>query len=169
VGRNGVIGLVAWVLVACGASAFAQDTLVDGASDARGALAQGVDRGLLPGAARFDRDRPVPPAMPVPQTTSSSSWIGRHPVLFGTAVGAGTGLILSQTDAVGGLNHDPRVALAGAGIGAWTGLVVSSVQKARAGKKVSTGSKVGIVAGAIAIVVLPVLACYGAGGCGGTS
>jgi len=142
---------------------------VDGTSDAPGAVAQGVDHRLLLRALDVEVGRPGPAPVRSPQGTSKSSWIGRHPVLFGTAVGAGTGLILSQTEAIGGLDHDPRVTLIGAGIGAWTGLVVSSVQKSRAGRKVSTGSKVGIVAGAIAIVVLPVLACYGAGGCGGSS
>ena len=97
------------------------------------------------------------------------SWIVRHPVIAGTLIGTGAGLALSRVDAIGGRNHDPRVALIGAGAGAWGGLVASAVQKARARKKVGTGTKVGIAAGAVALVVLPVLACYGAGGCGAGS
>ena len=98
-----------------------------------------------------------------------SGWIGRHAVVVGTLIGTGAGAALSQVDAIGGSSHDGRVALIGAGAGAWGGLIASAVHKARAGDKVGTGMKAGIIAGAVALVVLPVLACYGAGGCGGTS
>jgi hypothetical protein len=67
------------------------------------------------------------------------------------------------------MNRDPRVVLLGTGIGAWSGLVASAVQKAHAKEKVGIGAKIGIVAGAVGLMVLPVLACYGAGGCGGVS
>jgi hypothetical protein len=106
-----------------------------------------------------------------PQTASgqASHWFVRHPVLAGTLIGAGGGLALSRVDTIGGRNHDPRVALIGAGAGAWSGLVASAVRDARAGKRVGTGTRIGIAVGAVGLVVLPVLACYGAGGCGGTS
>jgi hypothetical protein len=61
------------------------------------------------------------------------------------------------------------VILVGAGAGAWGGLVASALHKARAGEKVGVGTKIGIAAGAVGIIVLPLLACYGAGGCGGVS
>jgi len=93
----------------------------------------------------------------------------RHPVIAGAAIGAGAGLALSHLDAIGGGNHDPRVALIGAAAGALSGLIASTVHKARAGEKVSTGEKIGLVTGAVALIALPVLACYGAGGCGGSS
>ena len=98
-----------------------------------------------------------------------SHWLVRHPVLAGTLIGAGGGLALSRVDSIGGRNHDPRVALIGAGAGAWSGLVASAVRDARAGKRVGTGTRIGIAIGAVGLVVLPVIACYGAGGCGGTS
>jgi hypothetical protein len=97
------------------------------------------------------------------------NWLVRHPVVAGTAIGAGAGLALSQLDAIGGRSHDPRVALIGAAGGAWGGVIASAVQSARAGKRVGLGTKVGIVAGAVGLAVLPALACYGAGGCGGSS
>ena len=101
--------------------------------------------------------------------TPAGGSIVRHPVIAGTAIGAGAGLALAQIDAIGGREHDPRVALIGAGGGAWGGLIASAVQHARAGKRIGIGTKVGIVAGAVGLVVLPALACYGAGGCGGSS
>ena len=106
-----------------------------------------------------------------PQTASGggSHWIGRHPVFAGPLIGAGAGLALSRVDSIGGRNHDPRVALIGAGGGAWGGLIASAVRDARAGSRVGTGTRIGIAIGAVGLVVLPVLACYGAGGCGGTS
>ena len=100
---------------------------------------------------------------------ANPSWIARHPVIVGTLIGAGTGAVLSRVDAIGGANHDPTVALVGAAAGAWGGLVASAVQKSRAKKRVTRGTKIGIVAGAIGLVVMPIVACYGAGGCGGSS
>jgi hypothetical protein len=67
------------------------------------------------------------------------------------------------------VNHDPRVMLAGAGVGAWGGLIADAIHKARAKEKVGIGQKIGIAAGAVAVIALPLLACYGAGGCGGVS
>jgi hypothetical protein len=103
---------------------------------------------------------------PVPE---EPGWIVRHPVIAGTLIGTGGGLALSRVDAIGGVNHDPRVALIGAGAGAWGGLVASAVHKARAKEKVGVGTKIGLAAGAVSLIVLPVLACYGAGGCGAGS
>lgn len=101
--------------------------------------------------------------------TARGNWIVRHPVVAGTVIGAGAGLALSQVDAIGGKNHDPRVALIGAAGGAWGGVIASAVQSARAGKRISVGTRIGIVVGAVGLAVLPALACYGAGGCGGSS
>jgi hypothetical protein len=104
-----------------------------------------------------------------PSLNQRPNWVVRHPVLAGTVIGTAGGAVLSRFEAVGGVGRDPRVMLIGAGSGAWAGLVASAVQKARAGKKVSKGTKLGIVAGAVSLVVLPALACYGAGGCGAGS
>jgi hypothetical protein len=101
---------------------------------------------------------------PQPHGGSGGNVIVRHPVLAGTAIGAGAGLALSQFDSIGGLKHDRRLALVGAGGGAWGGLIASAVQSAHAGRRVGLGTKVGIVAGAVAATVLPALALYGAGG-----
>ena len=113
----------------------------------------------------------APPQKPSSQRPSlqNPGWLVRHPVVAGTLIGAGSGLALSHVDAIGGAGHDPRVAVIGAGAGAWTGLIASAVHKARTGEKVGPGVKTGIVIGAAALVALPVLACYGAGGCGGSS
>lgn len=78
-------------------------------------------------------------------------------------------MALSRIEAIGGMNHDPRVALMGTGVGAWGGLIASAMHKARHKEKVGVGTKIGIAAGAVGLIVLPVLACYGAGGCGGSS
>jgi hypothetical protein len=104
-----------------------------------------------------------------PGGSPGGNWIVRHPVVSGTAIGAGAGLALAQFDAIGGRDHDPRVALIGAAAGAWGGTIATAVQRVRAGRPVGIGTKVGIVAGAVGLVVLPALACYGAGGCGGSS
>lgn len=125
-----------------------------------------VDQRLLREAVRRAGMPREQSAGSVPET---ESWIVRHPVIVGTLIGTGGGLALSRVDAIGGMNHDPRVALIGAGAGAWGGLVASAVHKARTKQKVGLGTKIGIAAGAVAIIVLPVLACYGAGGCGGSS
>jgi hypothetical protein len=90
-------------------------------------------------------------------------------VIVGTLIGTGVGAGLSQIEAIGGVNHDPKVALVGAGVGAWGGLIASAVHKARTKQRVGVGTKIGIIAGAVGLIVVPVLACYGAGGCGGSS
>jgi hypothetical protein len=102
-------------------------------------------------------------------TKPTPNWFARHPVIAGTLIGTGAGLALSRVDSIGGVNHDPRVGLIGAAAGAWGGLIASAAQKSRGGHKVGAGTKIGIVAGAVGLIVLPVAACYGAGGCGGSS
>lgn len=97
--------------------------------------------------------------------SSSGPWVTRHPVLFGALVGTAGGAALSRVDAIGGQSHDPRVALIGTGVGAWAGLIGSAVQTSRRGGKVSRGTKAGIVAGAIALAVVPYATCHAAGGC----
>jgi hypothetical protein len=119
-----------------------------------------VDDGPLAAAVRRAGEALGQSSGPVPE---EDRWIVRHPVLVGTLIGTGAGLALSRVDAIGGANHDPRVALIGAGAGAWGGLVASAVHKSRAKKKVGIGTKIGIASGAVALIVLPVLACYGAG------
>jgi hypothetical protein len=112
-----------------------------------------------------DGNRPDPQSVIKP----GSNWFARHPVITGTLIGAGAGLALSRVDSIGGVNHDPRVGVLGAAIGAWSGLIASASQKVGAGQKVGVGTKIGIAAGAASLIVLPVAACYGAGGCGGSS
>jgi hypothetical protein len=138
----------------------------------RAAWAQPADAGRpVLAAAQREAARLAEDAGPGSQAAGGgrSAWFARHPVLTGTVVGAGAGLALAQVEAIGGRHHDPGVALVGAGAGAWGGLIASAVQSARAGRPVRRGTKVGIIAGAVAAGVLPVLACYGAGGCGGSS
>jgi hypothetical protein len=95
--------------------------------------------------------------------------LGRHPILLGTAIGA-AGAAVWQASACGGSScNTGTAALVGAGVGAYTGLVVSAVQSARAGRPVSRRVKVGLAVGALGAVAGGWLACYGAGGCGGSS
>jgi hypothetical protein len=137
-----------------------------GPSEVGGHVVQGADHGPACATLRRAGKTPDESSGPAPK---AESWIVRHPVITGTLIGTGVGLALSRVDAIGGANHDPRVGLIGAGAGAWGGLVASAVRKARAKEKVGIGTKIGIAAGAVGIIVLPVLACYGAGGCGGAS
>jgi hypothetical protein len=157
-------------VLAWGSSASAQPTAVAGPTQMRGVV-QHAGEGLLPAAVRHGAARLVHDAAPLPQTATQQrrSWIRRHPVIAGKLIGTGAGAALSRIDALGGANHDPRVALIGTGAGAWGGLIASAVQKARSKEKVGVGTKIGIAGGAVGLVVLPVLACYGAGGCGGFS
>ncbi len=169
-GQPAAIVFIAASLIAYGSSAFAQGNPVDvvdpGWNDA-GTVARSADEAPLHAALRRARLEQSPAL--TPQAQQRSSWVGRHPVITGTLIGAAGGEALSRTRTAGGGNHDPRVMLIGAGAGAWGGLVASAVHKARAKEKISVGEKLGIAAGAIGIVVLPWLACYGAGGCGGVS
>ena len=196
-GQTAAIVFIAASLIALGGTAFAQDNPADVV--AAGTVARSADEGpstllgtgpstllgtgpstlLATGPSTLLGAGPLHAALRrarleqgpalTPQTQQRSSWVGRHPVITGTLIGAAGGAALSRTRTAGGANHDPRVMLIGAGAGAWGGLVAGAVQKARAKEKISVGEKIGIAAGAIGIVVLPLLACYGAGGCGGVS
>jgi hypothetical protein len=156
-------------LLTLGSAAFAQDGPAAGITDVSGTVALSTDEGPLHAAVRSAGARLTQSPALSPQTTPSSNWVVRHPVILGTLIGTGGGAVLSRTRAFGGVNQDPRVMLIGAGAGAWGGLVAAAVQKARARERVGVGTKIGIVAGAVGIFVLPLLACYGAGGCGGVS
>ena len=156
-------------LIASDSTAFAQSTLISVSDGAGRTVAGPVEEGPLHAAVRRIGAHPAGSPSLIPQTSPHSSWVVRHPVVAGTLAGVGTGAVLSRTRTFGGLNQDPRIMLVGAGVGAWGGLIASAVHKARAREKVSLGEKIGIAAGAVAIVVLPLLACYGAGGCGGAS
>ena len=156
-------------LLASGGAAFAQDGPPAGISDVGEIAVRSTDEGPLHAAVRRASARLIQGPVPGPQASQSSNWIVRHPVISGTLIGTAGGAVLSRTRTFGGVNHDPRVMLIGAGAGAWGGLVASAVQKARAREKVGIGTKIGIAAGAVGIIVLPLLACYGAGGCGGVS
>jgi hypothetical protein len=155
------IAFIAASLIACGSTAFAQ---------VGGAVVQGAGDGPLHAAACREGARLAQSSATSPQARQQNpGWIVRHPVMFGTLVGTAGGAALSRVEAVGGAKHDPRVALVGAASGAWGGLIASAVHKARSNAKVGAGTKIGIVAGAVGLIALPVLACYGAGGCGGSS
>ena len=155
-GRALTIGAMTALLLAAGTPAYAQVTA--------------VNDGPLLAAARDAGARLAETSSASTQSLNRQpNWVVRHPVLAGTIIGSAGGAVLSRFEAVGGVGRDPRVMLIGAGAGAGAGLVASAVQKSRAGKKVSTGTKLGIAAGAVSLVVLPALACYGAGGCGAGS
>jgi hypothetical protein len=165
------IAIVTASLLAIGSTASAQGSLVPGPGDVGGAVVRGADEGPLHAAVRRERARLAQNSAPDPQmvNTQDPGWIVRHPVLVGTLIGTAGGAALSRVDTIGGMNHDSRVALVGAGGGAWAGLIASAVHKARSKEKVGVGTKIGIAAGAVGLIVLPALACYGAGGCGGSS
>jgi hypothetical protein len=158
---------VAAALLACGRTVSAQGSPPALLSEGGGPEVRHPDEGPLRAAIRKETMRLAQGSAQVPK--QGHSWIGRHPVILGTLVGAGVGAGFSQVEAIGGANHDPKVALIGAGAGAWGGLIASAVRKARTKETVGVGTKIGIVAGAVGVVVLPLLACYGAGGCGGSS
>jgi len=166
-GRPAAILVIAASLIACASTAFAQGSTAEVASDIEGIVVPTVQEGPLHAAAR--RAGAQLAQSPAPIQQAQPGWIVRHPVITGTMIGAGAGAVLSRTQPVGGYNHDPRVVLVGAGAGAWGGLVAGAIQKARAKEKVGVGTKIGIAVGAVGMVVLPLLACYGAGGCGGVS
>lgn len=170
---NGTVRLPAAIvfmiaaLAACGNTAFAQGGPPAGLSEGGAALGRRADDGPLRAAVRREAIRLAQRSAQVPR--QGESWIVRHPVIVGTLIGTGVGAGLSQIEAIGGVNHDPKVALVGAGVGAWGGLIASAVHKARTKQRVGVGTKIGIIAGAVGLIVVPVLACYGAGGCGGSS
>lgn len=131
--------------------------------------AHAEDDGLLLAAAKREAARLSAAAAVATPPAGRGSWVARHPVATGALVGTAAGLALSRVDAIGGTNHDPRVAFIGTAVGAWGGLVASAVQQSRSGRRVRRGTKIGIAAGAVAMIVVPWAACYGAGGCGGVS
>jgi hypothetical protein len=162
--------MVVAALAGCGQTVFGQDRTGAVLDTVHGQRLV-VDGGSLQEAARRAGLRLAETATPGAQTAPrpSSNWLIRHPIAAATLIGSAAGAALSRVDAIGGAAHDPRVTLFGTGAGAWGGLIASAVQKKRAGKKVGVGTTIGIAAGAVGLVVLPLLACYGAGGCGGTS
>ena len=133
---------------------------------ARPAHAQSA--GPIAAAARREVAR-VSAATSAGAQTGRAGWVARHPVLTGALAGTVAGLALSRVDAIGGVNHDPRVAFLGTAVGAWGGLIASAAYDARHGRRVGLARKLGIAAGAVTLVAGPWLACYGAGGCGGVS
>jgi hypothetical protein len=169
--RRAVLAIMTASLLAIGGTASAQPSLAPGLGELGGTVVRSADEGPIHAAVRREGARLGQNSAPDPQTVNQQQpgWIVRHPVLVGTLIGTAGGAALSRVDTIGGENHDPRVALVGAGAGAWAGLVASAVHKARTNEKVSIGAKIGIAAGAVGLVVLPALACYGAGGCGGSS
>jgi hypothetical protein len=104
-----------------------------------------------------------------PSTSSRGNWASRHPILLGTAIGASGALVWQAASCKGSSCKPGTAALVGAGAGAYGGLIASAIGKAAKKEPVSRGTKIGIAAGAIGAVVGVLLACYGAGGCGGVS
>jgi hypothetical protein len=100
---------------------------------------------------------------------SQGRWSSRHPVLLGTLIGAGSGMLWQAASCRGPSCKVGVAGLVGAGAGAYTGLVVSAIHEAKQKQPVGKKTKIGIAAGAIGAAVGAFLACYGAGGCGGVS
>lgn len=147
-------------------AAFAQDsaspvTLNAVQTEAASAVEFPLHAAVLREGARFAQRLA---SSPEATATRQRPWIARHPVIAGALIGTAGGAVLAQTRTVGGVNHDPRVALLGTAIGAWSGVVASAVSKARAHEPVSIGTKIAIAAGAVSLVVLPLVASYAAGG-----
>lgn len=169
--QRAAIAIMTASLLASGSTASAQRSLAVDSGEIRGTVVRKDHEGPLHAAVRREAARLAQTPAPDPQTVNKQDpgWIARHPVLVGTVIGTAGGAALSRVDTIGGANHDPRVALIGAGAGAWAGLIASAVHKSRSKEKVGVGAKIGIAAGAVGLIVLPALACYGAGGCGGSS
>jgi hypothetical protein len=163
-----VIVVVAASFLARGSTAFGEQQALD---EGAGTAVRIIAEAPLHAAVRREGARLAQNPAVDPQTVSKQGpdWMVRHPVVVGALIGTAAGAALSRVDTIGGVNHDPRVALIGTGAGAWAGLVASAVHKARSKERIGVGAKIGIAAGAVGLVVLPVLACYGAGGCGGSS
>jgi hypothetical protein len=106
----------------------------------------------------------------VPQSQAPASedrgWIRRHPVLFGTLIGAGAGLVFEQTNCGLSSCHG-LVTGAFAAVGAYGGLVASAMHKVHLGQPVGKKMKMGLIIGAVAGAgVGAFMVCYGSGGCG---
>jgi hypothetical protein len=96
------------------------------------------------------------------------SWARKHPVILGTAIGIGAGLLV-ESWGCGLLSCYGLITAPIAGAGSYGGLVVSAVQKAHAKEPISGRMKALLVAGAVGAGVTSFLFCYGVGGCGGVS
>jgi hypothetical protein len=168
--RRAAMALVAASLIAWGSPAFAQHAVDAGStSTVRPDASTSAERPLHAAIRRAAALAETAPSDRQPAKAQNPNWVVRHPVITGAAIGSGVGFVLSRSDSIGGLNHDPSVALIGTAVGAWGGLIASAVHKSGTGQKVGAGKKIGIIAGAVGLIVVPVLACYGAGGCGGSS
>jgi hypothetical protein len=67
------------------------------------------------------------------QGQPSRSWVGRHPVLTGALIGAGTGAVWADIFCRGQCEGDPRLYMlllggTGAGIGAGIGAVIAAIR-----------------------------------------
>jgi hypothetical protein len=125
-----------------------------------------LEFGAALAAVRFD----ISPAARVgAPPVRQSGWLGRHPVIAGTLIGAGGMMLWEGVSCRGRSCKAGTAALVGAGGGAYTGLIVGAIQKARRNEPVGRGTKIAIVAGAAGGALALFLACYGAGGCGGVS
>jgi len=163
------MALMSASLIAWSSPAFAQRAADADSASVRPGVAPSAERPLHDAVRRAAALAETAPSVRQSATAQNPNWFVRHPVLTGAAVGTGVGFALSRSDSIGGLNHDPSVALIGTAVGAWGGLVGSAVHKSGTGQRVGAGTKIGIIAGAVGLIVVPVLACYGAGGCGGSS
>jgi hypothetical protein len=149
------IGFGIALLVLASTTAYAQNFSFTGAPESR-------PRTPIFHAASF---LPAPAPAPPPR----QNWVSRHPVLLGTAIGAGTGVVWQTAGCRGASCKPGTAALVGAGVGAYTGLVISAIQKAHQKEPVGRGTKIGLIGGAVGGAFAIFLACYGAGGCGGVS
>lgn len=84
-------------------------------------------------------------------------WIVRHPIASGALIGTGAGALLSTRERFGA--GDIRFTLLGTAVGAWGGAIGSAVHQRRGGQRVSGGTTLGIVAGALGLVVWPATVC----------
>ena len=137
---------------------WAQDTMV------RVADASPIEQRSAPIADAIARLSQSPTA-----SAHHRSFVGRHPVLLGMGIGAAGAAVWQASACKSSSCNTGTAALVGAGVGGYVGLVVSAVQSMRAGRPVSRRVKVGLAVGTIGAVAGGWLACYGAGGCGGTS
>jgi hypothetical protein len=168
--RRLVVG-VTLVLLICRSSVFTQERTPRDAGVASAAFTLpstwsdvGLGRG---GLVEQHHDNARETQSPV--AASPQGWIGRHPVVFGTLIGAGGGIAWQASACRGPSCKVGFAGLVGAGTGAYAGLIASAVHNAKLKRPVGRGTKIAIAAGAIAGAVGVALACYGAGGCGGTS
>jgi hypothetical protein len=149
------------VLIGTQGAAFAEDRTAADSENAGRSFASVVGEGPLSAAVRREGARLAQNPAPV---APQKSWIAQHPVMTGALIGTAAGAALSRTDAIGGRNHDPRVALLGTGSGAFAGLLTSVVQKRRTNEEIGVGTKVALVSsvvGAVALTLMCVSYCGG--------